>query len=42
MGNNGNKEVVGVPAFSFSMTPEQLIRLVSETVTVGVTQLERL
>jgi len=42
MGNNGNKEVVGVPAFSFSMTPEQLIRLVSEAVTAGVTQLERL
>ena len=39
MGNNGNKEVVGVPAFSVSLTPEQLIRLVSEAVTAGVTQL---
>ena len=39
MGNNGNKQVVGVPAFPFSMTPEQLIRLVSEAVTAGVTQL---
>ena len=40
MGNNGHKEVVArVPAFSLSMTPEQLIRLVSEAVTAGVTQL---
>ncbi len=39
MGNNGNKEVVGVPAFSVSLTSEQLVRLVSEAVIAGVTQL---
>jgi hypothetical protein len=39
MRNNGHKEVVGVPASPFSLTPEQLIRLVSEAVIAGVTQL---
>ncbi len=39
MGNNGNKEVVGVPVFSVSLTSEHLIRLVSEVVIAGVTQL---
>ena len=39
MGNNGQKEVVGVPAFLLSMTPEELIKLVSTSVIAGVTQL---
>ena len=38
MGNNGQKKVVGVLAFSLSLTPEQLIKLVSEAVIAGVTQ----
>jgi hypothetical protein len=38
MANNGHKEVVGVPAFPFSLTPEELITIVSKAVVAGVTQ----
>ena len=39
MGNNNHNGNAGVPASFFSLTPEELIRLITTSVIAGVTQL---
>ena len=39
MGNNNHNGNAGVPASLFSLTPEELIRLITTSAIAGVTQL---